>query len=113
MKTKAIKRERRHRKIRSKIFGVAQKPRLSIFKSNKFISAQIIDDEKAITLASSSTKDMKGKTLILRSKEAGIVLAKKATEKNITTVVFDRGGFIFTGAVKAFADGAREGGLKF
>jgi large subunit ribosomal protein L18 len=112
-KVKTEKRERRHRRIRAKISGTDAKPRISIFKSNKGIYAQLIDDVKGVTLAASSTSGIKGANMIEKSKEAGKELAKKALEKKIEVVVFDRGGYIFTGQVKALADGAREGGLKF
>ncbi len=104
---------RRHSKIRATVFGTEEKPRLSIFKSNKYIYGQLIDDEKAITLASLSSLKAKGKTFMERSTETGKEIAKLALAKNIKTVVFDRGGFKYVGRVKAFALGAREGGLKF
>lgn len=110
---KTAKRERRHRRIRSKVFGTQEKPRLSVYKSNKFIYAQLIDDEKGVTLAAASTKDVKGKGLLAKAKLAGMEIAKAAAGKKVKTVVFDRGGFIYTGRVKALADGAREGGLIF
>ncbi|MEQ1561297.1 MAG: 50S ribosomal protein L18 [Nitrospira sp.] len=111
---KKAKRTRRHAKIRTQISGTAVKPRLAIFKSNKYISAQIIDDVKAVTLASAHSKDVKGKkTMAERSALVGQAIAEKALEKKIKTVVFDRGGFIYTGCVKALADGARSAGLEF
>jgi large subunit ribosomal protein L18 len=110
---KTLKRERRHRRIRAKVFGTEDMPRLSVYRSNKFVYAQIINDEKGITLASASTKDMKGKGMLEKAKLAGAEVAKRAQEKKIKKVVFDRGGFIYTGRVKALAEGAREGGLKF
>ena len=112
-KVKKIKRDRRQKRIRAKISGTSVVPRLSIFKSNKYITIQLIDDDKGNTIASSSTKAMKGKTLKERAYEAGKDLALKATGKDIGKVVFDRGGYVYTGSVSSAADGAREGGLKF
>ena len=111
--TKTDKRISRHRRIRAKISGTADRPRLSVFRSNKFIYAQIIDDEKAETLGASDSKKSKAKTPTEQAKEVGTEIAKIAKEKKIEEVVFDRGGFAFAGAVKALADSAREGGLKF
>ncbi len=113
MKSKAEKRIRRRKRIRAKIKGGSSCPRLSVFKSNKHLYAQLIDDEKGVTVASVSDKSSKGKTKTERAKAAGLEIAKKAVEKKISKVVFDRGGFIYTGRVRALADGAREGGLKF
>lgn len=89
--------------------------RLSVFRSNKYISAQIIDDGKGVTLFSVSEKEIKGekKTKTERAKNLGLLLAKKSKNKKIETVVFDRGRFKYHGRVKALAEGAREGGLKF
>lgn len=113
MQTKAEKRTRRQKRIRAKIAGTAKKPRLSVFKSNKFITAQIINDEKGETLAQASSKDSKGKTGIERAQDTGKAVAEAAKKAKIEEVVFDRGGYIFTGQVKALADAAREAGLKF
>lgn len=103
--------------IRRKISGTAAKPRLSVFRSNSEIYAQLIDDENGFTLAAASSKD---KTIaaqkspkIEKSKLVGQAIARKATELGLTTVVFDRGGNLYHGRVKAVADGAREGGLQF
>ena len=106
---------RRHKRIRGKVQGTAERPRLSIYKSNRYISGQIIDDEKGSTLASFSSKTLKkgGKGEASVPAQAGKELARLAKEKKVKRVVFDRGGFIYTGVVKAFADGAREGGLEF
>ena len=97
---------RRHRRVRNKISGTAARPRLDVFRSAKHIYAQIIDDEQGVTLVSASTmdKDFNG--------FGGKKVAAKALEKGITEVVFDRGGYVYHGRVKALADGAREGGLK-
>ncbi|MCG2694987.1 50S ribosomal protein L18 [Candidatus Parcubacteria bacterium] len=112
-KVKAEKRARRHNRIRAKVKGTNKMPRLNVFKSNTAIYAQIIDDEKNVTLVSSSSPSMKGKTPAEKAHQVGVDLAKKAGEKKIKKVVFDRGGYIYTGKVKMLADGAREGGLKF
>ncbi len=110
---KKLKVARRHKKIRAKVFGTEEKPRLSIFKSNKYVYGQIIDDNKGTTLVSLSSVKAKGKTFTERCTETGKGIAKLALAKKIEKVVFDRGGFKYVGRVKAFADGAREGGLKF
>ena len=105
--------ERRHKKIRATVFGTADKPRLAVFKSNKYIYGQLINDAKAETILSLSSMKIKGKTFMNRCTETGKEIAKLAKAKKIEAVVFDRGGFKYVGRVKAFADGAREGGLKF
>lgn len=107
------KRARRHKRIRAKISGTSTMPRLSVYKSNKQMYAQIIDDTKGETLATISTAKIAGKNMMEKAKKAGQDIAKSALDKKIKTVVFDRGGFIYTGQVKALADGAREGGLTF
>ncbi|MEK7065911.1 MAG: 50S ribosomal protein L18 [Patescibacteria group bacterium] len=116
MKTKNKKtelRERRHARIRAKIKGTAARPRLALFKSNTRIIAQIIDDVKGVTITAISDNEVKGKTKTERAEKAGSALADKAGKKKITRVVFDRGGFLYAGRVKAFADAARKGGLEF
>jgi large subunit ribosomal protein L18 len=110
---KSSQRKRRHARIRAKVSGFGDRPRLSIYKSNKFIWAQIIDDAKHITISASTTKGLKGKNETERAHLAGKKIAEGAIAKGIKKVVFDRGGFIYTGRVQAFADGAREGGLSF
>lgn len=104
-------------RIRKKISGVANKPRLSVFRSNADIYAQLIDDENGFTIASASSKDKdvlaQKITKTEKSKLVGSIIARKATELGLTTVVFDRGGYIYHGRVKAVAEGAREGGLQF
>ncbi len=110
------KQNRRALRVRKKVFGTLARPRLSIYRSNKYIYGQIIDDESGVTLVDiqKETKELhKGKTKIEGAAIAGKELAKKAKEKKITTVVFDRNGFRYHGRVKSFADGAREGGLEF
>jgi large subunit ribosomal protein L18 len=111
--TKSEQRTRRRNRIRAKVSGTAAIPRLAVFKSLKYIYAQLIDDEAGVTLASATSKGMKTKGKTIAAKEVGTELAKKASEKKIAKVVFDRGGYIYTGRVKALADGAREGGLNF
>jgi large subunit ribosomal protein L18 len=105
--------ERRHNKIRAKVFGTEEKPRLAVYKSNKYIYGQLINDDKSVTIISLSSMKVKGKTFMERSTETGKEIAKLALAKKIEKVVFDRGGFKYVGRVKAFADGARAGGLKF
>ena len=107
---------RRHRRVRGKISGTTQCPRLNVFRSTNNIYAQIIDDIKGVTLAAASTLDKEfegngGNKDAAR--KVGELIAKRAAEKGITEVVFDRGGYIFHGRVKELAEGAREGGLKF
>ncbi len=111
--SKSEQRNRRHRRIRAKVSGTAERPRLAIFKSLNYIYAQLIDDTNRVTLAGASDMGLKGKTKTERAKLAGGVLAKAAKAKGVTAVVFDRGGFIYTGRVRAIADGAREAGLVF
>ena len=117
----AIAKVQRRRKIRynirRKVSGTAQKPRLSIFRSNTEIYAQLIDDTNGVTLAAASSrdKDIKAQTGTKseKSKLVGQAIAHKATELGITGVIFDRGGYLYHGRVKSVADGAREGGLQF
>lgn len=97
-------RERIHKKIRTKVSGTTLRPRLSVYKSNTAIYAQLIDDEKAVTLVSATGKD---------AVKVGAEIAKKALAKKIEKVVFDRGGYIYTGKISALADSARKLGLKF
>jgi large subunit ribosomal protein L18 len=110
---KKMKVERRHKAIRAKVFGTSEKPRLSVYKSNKYIYGQLINDDKSETILSLSSMKVKGKTFTDRCIETGKEIAKLALAKKIEKVVFDRGGFKYVGRVKAFADGARAGGLKF
>ena len=105
---------KRHNKVRAKIFGNAETPRLNVYKSNKGLFIQLIDDQAGVTLASINDKEIKsGKTKIDKAKEAGKLIAKKAVEKKINKVVFDRGGCKYHGRIKAVADGARGEGLEF
>jgi large subunit ribosomal protein L18 len=104
---------RRKSRIRAKIHGTATRPRLSIFKSLKFIYAQIIDDDKGHTLVSADTKGSKAKKPVEKASELGVDIAKKAIAAKIKKVVFDRSGYIYTGKIKVVADAARQGGLEF
>jgi large subunit ribosomal protein L18 len=129
-KVAATKREKRKLKIRRKVTGSAERPRLSIFRSAKHTYAQLIADESSKTMASASTldkevqaeiaklateaKDSKSSTKsVLAARAVGIVLAQRSKSHKVTKVVFDRNGFLYTGRVKALADGARDGGLEF
>ncbi len=109
----------KHRKLRNRFTGTPERPRLAVFRSNNHMYAQIIDDTVGNTLASASTLQKDVKAEIEKTNDVaaaaylGTVIAKKALEKGITTVVFDRGGFIYQGKVKALADAAREAGLEF
>ncbi len=120
---KKVKKARRHLKIRAKVKGTAEVPRLAVFRSNAHIYGQLINDEKAITLASASDMELKSKKSaakkgeigrkISESREVGLLIAEKAKKLGLETVVFDRGGFRYHGRIKSVAEGAREGGLKF
>jgi large subunit ribosomal protein L18 len=116
-KVKSIRRQNIRHRIRRKISGVGEKPRLSVFRSNTDIYVQLIDDIKGQTLAAVSSKDkdikaQKGNK-VEKSKLVGSAIARKAVELGIKDVTFDRGGYLYHGRVKSVADGAREGGLKF
>jgi large subunit ribosomal protein L18 len=110
-KVRAVK--RRHKRVRKKVVGTAQRPRLSVYRSNKHVYAQLIDDFEGKTLASaSSLKDADGGDPKVKAKAVGSALATKAKEAGVETVTFDRGGFKYHGRVRAVAEGAREGGLE-
>ncbi len=108
-------RARRKRSIRIKLEGTPSRPRLTVFRSLKYVSAQLIDDTKGITLASASSQEkcLKSGKNVETAKEVGKLLATRAKDKNIIEVVFDRNGYMYHGKVKALADAARESGLKF
>ena len=109
-------RVKRHLRVRNHISGTAERPRLNVFRSLSNIYAQVIDDVKGVTLVSASSKDKGFENYggnVAAAKAIGETVAKRALEKGITEVVFDRGGYIFHGRVKELAEGAREGGLKF
>ena len=118
-KSRTLVRENKHRKLRNRFSGTAERQRLAVFRSNNHMYAQIIDDTVGKTLVSASTldKDVKAELEKTNNVEAatvvGTVVAKKALEKGITTVVYDRGGFVYEGKVKALAEAAREAGLEF
>jgi large subunit ribosomal protein L18 len=114
--TKEARREKIRKRIRGKIRGTAERPRFSIFRSNKEIYAQLINDDNGTTLVAASTRDKdfsRSGNKVEQSKGIGKAIAVKAVEKGISTVIFDRGGYLYHGRVKAVAEGAREGGLKF
>ena len=111
-----LERTRRHKRVRTKISGTAECPRLCVYRSNANLYAQIIDDTQGVTLVSASTLDKEVKTKKSNkeaAKEVGTLVAKRAIEKNIKTVVYDRGGYVYHGIVKELADAAREAGLEF
>ena len=112
---KQVVRFKRKRRIRAKIEGTIERPRLSVFRSNKNLYAQLVDDVKGHTVVSASTLDeeVKGGASIEGAKTLGTMLAKRALAKKISLIVFDRSGYIYHGRIKALADAAREGGLKF
>lgn len=111
--TKTIRRISRHKRVRAKVIGTMERPRLAVFKSNTRLTAQVIDDDKGVTLVAVSSASEKGKTPRERAEQAAATIAKKAGEKGIKKVVFDRGGFQYVGTIKAFADAARAAGLEF
>ena len=111
-----MERERRHARVRTKISGTTERPRLCVYKSNTNLYAQIIDDTKGVTLTQASTLDKEVKTKhsnVEAAKEVGKLIAKRAAEKKIKTVVFDRSGYVYHGVVKQLAESAREAGLEF
>lgn len=111
-----LERTRRHARVRTKVSGTAERPRLCVYRSNSNLYVQIIDDVAGTTLVSASTLDKEIKTKksnIEGAKEVGTLIAKRAAAKKIKTVVYDRGGYIYHGIVKALAEAAREGGLEF
>ncbi len=113
MQNKTDKRIRLKKKIRTKMMGTVARPRLSVFRSNKFIYAQVIDDMKGVTIVSASDLKLKKGTKTEHAKEVGKVIAEACLSNKIDTVVFDRNGFKYTGRIKLVADEARAGGLKF
>ena len=111
-----MERIRRHKRVRTKISGTPECPRLCVFRSNTNVYAQIIDDVNQVTLVSASTLDKEVKEKhanVTAAKEVGALIAKRALEKNIKTVVYDRGGYIYHGVVQELAEAAREAGLEF
>ncbi|USN87492.1 MAG: 50S ribosomal protein L18 [Candidatus Nomurabacteria bacterium] len=110
---KNTKRASRHNRIRAKVTGTAERPRLAVFRSNRFIYAQLINDVTGKTLAAADSRKVEGKTLTERANAVGTVIAKKAKEAGVEKVVFDRGGYRYQGTVASLADSARAGGLVF
>ncbi|MCP8618030.1 50S ribosomal protein L18 [Salirhabdus salicampi] len=110
-------RKKRHARVRRNLYGTAERPRLNVYRSNKHIYAQLIDDLNGVTVASASTvdKDFNGEGTgnVAAAQKVGELVAKRAVEKGVETVVFDRGGYLYHGRVKALAEAAREAGLKF
>ena len=115
MKSSLSRRKKIHLRIRKNISGNSEQPRLTVFRSNKNISCQLIDDINGVTLAACSTTSASAGSVSKseQAKAVGLEIAAKAKDLNVDSVVFDRSGYIFHGRIKAFADGAREGGLKF
>jgi large subunit ribosomal protein L18 len=113
IKTKNEKRERRHRRVRARVIGTGARPRLSVFKSNRTINVQIINDEDGKTVVSASSSALTSGGMLEKAKEVGRLIAAAAKAKKIEKVVFDRGGYVYAGKIKALADAAREGGLVF
>ncbi|HDN79353.1 MAG: 50S ribosomal protein L18 [Chloroflexi bacterium] len=118
-KDRAEARKRRHKRVRKKVFGTPERPRLNVFRSLKHIYAQIIDDTVGHTLVAASTLDpelrgkLDGMTKTEQARQVGLLLARRALAKGIKKVVFDRGGYKYHGRVKALAEGSRQGGLEF
>lgn len=114
---KNVVRKRRHNRVRKHVFGTAERPRLNVYRSNKHIYAQLIDDKNGVTLVSASTVDndlnVESTGNIEAAKQVGELVAKRAKEKGFQSVVFDRGGYLYHGRVKALADAARDAGLEF
>jgi large subunit ribosomal protein L18 len=112
--TKLEKRKRIQYRIRTKVTGTSDRPRLSVFRSNKGIYCQLINDVEGVTLLASSSRDIGASgTKLEQAKAVGKKIAEKALAENISSIVFDRGGYLYHGRIKALADGAREGGLQF
>lgn len=110
--TKELSRARRHNRIRAKVSGTAARPRLAVFRSNRFISVQVIDDEAGKTVASAHGREFPG-SLGKQAAAVGKAIAERAKKAGIDTIVFDRGGYSYAAMIKSLADAAREGGLKF
>jgi large subunit ribosomal protein L18 len=107
------KRKKRHNRVRAKIAGTAERPRLSVFKSNKDVYVQLINDVAGVTIVGTHSLKITGKPMTEKAKQVGLTIAKLGKEKNVTKVVFDRSGYLYTGLIKTLADSAREGGLEF
>ena len=115
MLKKQLRRKKIRSSIRKKLRGTAERPRLSVYRSNKDIYVQLIDDVAGVTLAAASsvTKEGEKENKVVRAKKVGLAIAEKAKASGITSVVFDRGGYLYHGRVKSLAEGAREAGLQF
>jgi large subunit ribosomal protein L18 len=114
MISKAQKKKKIKYRIRKKVSGTSARPRLSVFRSNKAIYCQLIDDKAGVTLAQATSKDVNaGENKTESAKNVGMLIAERAKSINVDTVVFDRNGYLYHGRVKSLAEGAREGGLKF
>lgn len=111
--SRQVKRQIRHKRVRAKVIGTTERPRLCVYKSNTRLIAQIIDDSKGTTIVAVSSSEEKGKTPRERAEMAAATIAKRAKEKGVKAVVFDRGGFQYLGTIKTFADAARAAGLEF
>lgn len=111
--SKAAQRTRRHARIRARVSGTGERPRLAVFRSNRFVYAQLIDDTKGTTIVSADSRLVKGANSRERAAAVGKLIAESAKGKGVTAVVFDRGGFQYQGIIAALADGAREAGLTF
>jgi large subunit ribosomal protein L18 len=113
--TKEARRLKRRRRVRAKVHGTSERPRISVFRSNRGVFAQLVDDEAGRTLASVSWTEPELRSLssLEQAQRAGLLLAQRAREAGVERAVFDRGGYLYHGRVKALADGAREGGLQF
>ena len=114
-KTRSAARVRRHRRVRKKLFGTSERPRLAVFRSNKYIYVQVIDDQAGHTVAAASSQEkaVEGTVNVETAAAVGTLLATRAKEAGITSVVFDRGGYPYHGRVKALAEAARAAGLEF
>ena len=110
---KIEQRTRRHARIRARVIGTDERPRLAVFRSNRFVYAQLIDDSKGTTIAAADSRTAKGATARERATAVGKLIADGAKAKGVTKAVFDRGGFQYQGVIAALADGARDGGLSF
>ena len=110
---KQTQRARRHNRIRAKVAGTAERPRLAVYRSNKEIYAQLINDDAGVTLAAVDSRKAKGKTPREKARAVGTSIGEAAKKAGVSAVIFDRGGFLYTGAVKELAEGAREAGLTF
>ena len=113
MQSKNEQREHRHKRIRAKVKGTEARPRLAVFKSNRAITVQLINDDAGRTLMQAHSREVEGKNVGARARAIGKLVAGRAKEKGVAKVVFDRGGYRYAGAIQAVAEGAREGGLAF